>query len=134
MGDLHRSTGVLVVEDNDLVAATLEAVLLDLGFCEVYLAPDLSAGRTLLQERRPGLGVLDVNIGRTLVFPLAQDLREQRIPIVFATALQRDDFPSEWLSHPIVPKPFSKATLVLALHAAGFDLGATSDPALQGSA
>jgi DNA-binding response OmpR family regulator len=121
MEERYRSVGVLLVEDDDLVALTLEAILLDLGFSEVYVAPDLPTAAALLLEKTPGLGVLDVNIGPCLVFPLAAVLRERGVPIVFTTGWRPGDFPLEWSTHPIVHKPFGRAALIAALRTAGFD-------------
>jgi DNA-binding response OmpR family regulator len=122
MEERQNSIGVLVVEDDDLVARTLEAFLLDLGFDTIYVAPDLPTADAFLLEKTPGLGVLDVNIGPHLVFSLAAGLRERRVPIVFSTGWTRAEFPPEWSIHPILQKPYSRTALISALRAAGVEL------------
>jgi DNA-binding response OmpR family regulator len=122
MEERQSSIGVLVVEDDDLVARTLEAFLLDIGFDTIDVAPDLATADAFLLEKTPGLGVLDVNIGPHLVFALAARLRELRVPIVFSTGWTRAEFPSEWSTHPILQKPYSRAALISALRTAGVEL------------
>lgn len=115
--------GVLVVEDEPLVALDLKSELSDLGFDDVYLANDLSAGNALLRSKMFCLGILDVNIGRRLVFPFAAELRARRIPIVFFTSLLRSAFPPEWATHPIVAKPLTRNALITSLSSVGFRRG-----------
>jgi DNA-binding response OmpR family regulator len=116
----ERSPRVLVVEDEPIIALGLHSVLTDLGFREVDLAHDLPMGKALLLSRSPDLGILDVNIGRYLVFPLAAELRAKLIPIIFSTGDAPSKFPPEWTTHPIVGKPLNIARLLAALCAVGF--------------
>jgi len=124
MGDMCRSPRVLVVEDEPSIALWFQSVLGDLGFNEVYLAHDLLTGQALLLSRSPQLGILDVHIGRHLVFPLAEQMRAKLIPIIFSTGDARSTLPPEWSTNPIVGKPADITTLSAALGAVGF-----ADPA-----
>jgi len=110
----------LVVEDDFVVAMDVQDLLSELGFRDVYLAHDLRMGRALLLSKAPALGLLDVNIGRHPVFPLAAELRARRIPIIFSTGLAPTEFPSEWATHPIMPKPPNKRALIATLAGLGF--------------
>jgi DNA-binding response OmpR family regulator len=116
----ETTSRVLVVEDDPLIALDLKAQLCGLGFSDVHLANNLTAGSTLVRSKTFGLGILDVNIGRRLVFPLAAELRVRRIPIVFCTGYLLSAFPPEWATHPIVQKPLTRKVLVAALSALGF--------------
>jgi DNA-binding response OmpR family regulator len=120
MGETCRSPRVLVVEDEPTIAMWVQSILGDLGFSEVYLAHDLQMGQTLLLSRSPELGILDVHIGRHLVFPLAAELRAKLIPIIFSTGDARSKLPPEWSTNPIVDKPLDITTLSAALGAVGF--------------
>ena len=84
-----KSSKVMIVEDEALVAMMVEDMLGDLG-CEI--AGSFGA-------------VLDVNIGGEMVFPVAEALREQGVPFVFATGygdLPRKGFENvEVLAKPI---------------------------------
>jgi DNA-binding response OmpR family regulator len=113
------SVGVLVVEDDVLIAINLATMLADLGFSDIRLAHDLAAGRALLLSRMPGLAILDVNVGGRLVFPLATELRARQIPIVFSTGRRPSELPPEWALHPILPKPMDPDVLTATLEALG---------------
>lgn len=115
--------GVLVVEDEPVIALNLKSELCELGFNDVCLANDLSVGSALLRSKMFGLGILDVNIGRRLVFPFAAELSARRIPILFFTSLLRSAFPPEWATHPIVPKPLTRNGLITSLSSLGFHPG-----------
>ena len=102
-----KSSKVMIVEDEALVAMMVEDMLGDLG-CEI--ACSFGAVGDALEwlgsgEPAPDGAVLDVNIGGEMVFPVAEQLRERGVPFVFATGygdLPRKGFESiEVLAKPI---------------------------------
>lgn len=102
-----KSSRVMIVEDEALVAMMVEDMLGDMGF---EIAGSFGAVRDALaflgsDQPRPDGAVLDVNIGGEMVFPVAEALREQGVPFVFATGygdLPRKGFESvEVLAKPI---------------------------------
>ena len=103
------------------MAMDLEAILWELGFSGIHLAHDLGTGNALLLSRAPGLGILDVNIGGHLVFPLAMEMRARQIPIVFSTGRPASELPPEWARHPILRKPLDAGALTATLGALGLD-------------
>ena len=105
MSATHRSGAVLVVEDDFLIAIDSKAVLAELGFHDVYIAHNIVKGRALLSSIHLELGLLDINIGSELVYPLAAELSVRHIPIVFLTGGAQSGVPHEWRSHPILPSP-----------------------------
>ena len=121
MAKRRYSVGVLVVEDDVLIAMNLQAILWEVGFSDIHLAHDLATGSALLLSRAPGLGILDVNLGGQLVFPLAREMRARQIPIVFSTGGSASGLPLEWALHPILPKPLDTGALTATLGALGLD-------------
>jgi len=121
MAKRRYSVGVLVVEDDVLIAMNLQAILWEVGFSEIHLAHDLAAGSALLLSRAPGLGILDVNLGGQLVYPLARDMLARQIPIVFSTGGSAGGLPLEWAQYPILPKPLDTGSLTATLGALGLD-------------
>ena len=119
MGARHRSGAVLVVEDDFLIAIDSKAVLAELGFQDVYIAHNLANGRALLSSRHLELGLLDINIGSELVYPLAAELSVRHIPIVFLSGGAQSGVPAEWWSHPILSKPLTKRMLETTLASLG---------------
>jgi DNA-binding response OmpR family regulator len=111
---------VLVVEDEYLLAMAVQLVLEKLGFENVHCARDLQSGRDYLVSERPALAILDINIGKDLVFPLAEELKALNVPIVFSSGRARHQMPVEWASHPFLPKPLVVHDLDETLVGLGF--------------
>lgn len=103
---------IMIVEDEALVALMVEDLLTDFG-CEISgsfgAVDDALAYLRDAATPPPALdgAVLDVNIGGTMVFPVAERLRAAGIPFVFATgygALPRKGFEDVMVLHkPINP-------------------------------
>lgn len=77
-----------VVEDETLVLFGLEDVLTDLG-CEVVAqAMRLDQAVAMAETLGPvDVAILDVNIGGTTVFPVAQILKERGVPLILRLAM-----------------------------------------------
>ena len=52
----------LILEDEPIIAFTLEDMLLDLGYDEVDVASTLADARRRVEDRSPDIAILDVNI------------------------------------------------------------------------
>ena len=105
-----------VVEDETLVLFGLEDALADLG-CEVVAqAMRLDQAMAMAEALGPvDVAILDVNIGGTTVFPVAEILKERGVPLVFATGYGRAGLPPEWQSHAVIVKPYSLDDIERAL-------------------
>ena len=109
---------VLVVEDEMLIAAELEATLEDLG-CRV-LGPFARVAHALaaLEGLELDAAVLDVNVRGEMIFPVVEALKMRSVPMVFCTGYA--DLPS--LPEPLhdqvrLSKPCSASSLASALEA-----------------
>ena len=116
---------ILVVEDEFLLADEIVDWLALRGAEAVGPAATLPQGLRLI-EQGPAIdcAVLDINLGGTMVFPLALELRRLGVPLLFASAYAQDvPFPEELRGSLRLKKPFSEAQLIraveLALGAAG---------------
>ena len=98
---------VLLVEDESLVSFLLEDMLKELGAGDVRTANRLDAGFTRAAEKTPALAVLDVNLGGQPIFPLAQKLAAQRVPLVFITGYGRSGLGKEWDGYEVLQKPLT---------------------------
>lgn len=84
LGDLR----ILIAEDEIFVAMAMEDALLSAG-AEV-LGPVVSVGsglEILDSEQKIDGAILDINLGTEIVYPLAEALRDQGVPIIFHTAM-----------------------------------------------
>lgn len=84
---------ILIVEDEYLVAADLEAALEDLGYSSVGIAPDLEAALALAAEK-PDLALVDVHLRDGQTGPLIAErlAREHGVAVLFVTANPRMTF------------------------------------------
>jgi DNA-binding NtrC family response regulator len=76
---------VLIVEDEPLIAMTLEDLLKDSGCTVAGPAASVKQGMRLIEQEAVDAAILDVNLRGELVFPLADALAEQSIPFVYVT-------------------------------------------------
>ena len=53
------------------------------------------------------LAVLDINLDRTMAYPLADELNEKKIPFVFVTGYAENDLPEKYRLEVRVQKPFA---------------------------
>jgi CheY-like chemotaxis protein len=109
---------ILVVEDESLVAMLLEQMLEELGFGAIRIASSLSEAHEALEQERPDLAALDVNVRGEQVFPIAAALAARGAPFVFVTGYGEQGLSAEWQGRPVVQKPFSLETLAAGLNAA----------------
>jgi DNA-binding response OmpR family regulator len=109
----------LVVEDEALIALHLREMLGDFGFDDVCCVGDLDTAGRYLDARLPDLAILDINLGRTVVYPFAAALRSRGVPIILATARTTADLPLEWRSAPLVPKPIDPILLLETISGLG---------------
>lgn len=81
---------ILIVEDEFLVAANLEAILEDLGHEPIGIAPDMNAALTLADEK-PDLALVDIHLRDGETGPvIAERLRRDHgIAVLFVTANPR---------------------------------------------
>jgi CheY-like chemotaxis protein len=106
---------ILIVEDQGMIAMALEDMLFDLG-C-VVVGPALNF-RTAMELATTGMldgAVLDIHLGDDRSFPVAEILRRQGVPFVFATGYGDRGLEPPFEEAPVLPKPYSLVALELAL-------------------
>lgn len=98
---------VLLVEDESLVAMLAEDMLFDLG-CEVTTAMRLEQALSHARAGHFDLAVLDVNLGGTFSYPVADLLFERCIPFSFATGYDLDGLAPAYRAVPVMQKPYQQ--------------------------
>lgn len=104
MADLEGRR-VLLVEDESLVAMLGEDMLLELG-CMVDVAMRLDQGLALARTGDFDLAVLDVNLGKSCSYPIADLLTERGIPFIFATGYGSAGIEPPYRGIPVLQKPY----------------------------
>ncbi|XXY30757.1 response regulator [Sorangium sp. So ce233] len=98
---------MLIVEDEPLIASSLEDALTDLGCVVVGPALNLSDAIRLAREAEIDCATLDVNIAGEKVYVVADILTERGVPFVFITGYGRAGLRESDLSRPVLQKPYS---------------------------
>lgn len=106
---------VLVVEDETLIAMLAEEMLQELG-CVVHgVVPNVAAALAATEAGGFDLGLLDVNVARESVFPVADALVARGIPFAFASGYGEEELRPDLRGCPLVGKPYTVEDLGRAL-------------------
>jgi DNA-binding NtrC family response regulator len=105
---------VLLLEDEVFVNMAAAQELQDAG-CGVRAFFTIEDANGSVDERLPDAAVLDVNIGGTMSYPVAERLAQAGIPFVFFTSYDRSVLPEPWSQFPICQKAAAAGTLETVL-------------------
>jgi CheY-like chemotaxis protein/DNA-directed RNA polymerase specialized sigma24 family protein len=108
------STGILIIEDEPIIAMDLEALVLDLGHTVTHIARTHAEAIAAIREDRPGLVLADINLadGSSGLDAVNEILQTYRVPVVFITA-----YPERLLTGErpepafLITKPFQAGTV-----------------------
>ncbi|MGH6878745.1 MAG: response regulator [Rhizomicrobium sp.] len=106
---------VLVVEDEWLIAATLEDMLRELGYQVRGPAARVTEALELLDGQPVDVAVLDITLHAENSFPIARALKDRGVPFVFLTGYVCNDIPDEFRDAPMLNKPTEQARLAACL-------------------
>ena len=105
---------ILVVEDEAIVAMMLEEMLSDLGCIVVGPAMTVREALAMVEAQPLDLAILDVNVSREPVYPVAELLRSRNVPVIFSTGYgaeeQRSRY-SQFRDCTVLPKPYDSDDL-----------------------
>jgi DNA-binding NarL/FixJ family response regulator len=119
----ERAAGVLIVEDDFLIAMQTESALTDAGITVVGVASTAEEAVLLARQNKPVLAVMDIRLaGQRDGIEAAGDLfRELGVRCIFATA--HDDQRTRSRAEPFAPlgwlaKPYTMASLIASVRQA----------------
>jgi len=115
----HRLGCILVVEDDPVLALSIEAALLDAGADKVVVCPSIARTMEALGEAKPDGIVLDVHLTDRddgwAIAELVEQLGPPHPRIVFSTGSPDEIPPAIAELGPVFEKPYDPAELVEAL-------------------
>lgn len=107
---------VLIVEDEPIIAMTLEDMLVDLG-CEVVgPASNLVDAQALAESAAIDAAMLDININSGRSYVVADELRRRSVPFAFATGYGEEGIEARGRDAPVLQKPYRRAQVEAVLH------------------
>ncbi|KAA6181842.1 GAF domain-containing protein [Thiohalocapsa marina] len=111
---------VLILEDNMIIAFDIEQVLASLGYQNIVLAASVSEALKVIEQGKPCLAVLDINLGTDNSEPVGRELLALSVPFIFATGYNEQGslFQRLFPKVPFVEKPFDKSDIANAIRQA----------------
>jgi DNA-binding NarL/FixJ family response regulator len=96
---------ILVVEDEYLLALGIADEIEDHDGIVLGPVATLEQGLNALRDLQPDACIVNINLGPTKVYDLADRLLDQGVPFVFASSEQRADIPDRFAEVPLHSKP-----------------------------
>ncbi len=103
---------VLIVEDEPLIALSLEDVLVDAGFRVAGVAGKLERALSVIESGRCDAAIIDTNLAGVSASPVAAALAARGLPFVILSGYSQEQMPSEFAGMPFLQKPCPPARLV----------------------
>jgi CheY-like chemotaxis protein len=106
---------VLVVEDEALIAMLVEDMIHGSGGEMVGSASKLTDAVDLARRAEADVALLDLRLGSTSSYPVADVLRERGVPIVFTSGYGSAGLIQRFQDCPMLDKPFDQHSLEQAI-------------------
>ncbi len=107
---------LLVVEDSLIISLDAEDIVGRLGAETVATAATIDAALDIIDGNRPTVAMLDINLGNSDSFPIADRLMELGVPFVFATGYgEQAQLPPQHRSRTVVQKPYTLENIARAM-------------------
>jgi light-regulated signal transduction histidine kinase (bacteriophytochrome)/CheY-like chemotaxis protein len=111
-----KGLDVLLVEDSLIIALDAEDILGRLGADTVSTAATVEGALDLIADNRPSVAMLDINLGDTNSFRIADRLMNLGIPFLFATGYgEQVQFPPDHRGRTVVQKPYMLENVARAM-------------------
>lgn len=104
-------TRILIIEDEMLIAVTLEAMLAEIGHEVVGIAGRLDEALDMVGSLDFDVAVLDLKLGSEMTFPVADKLVELGKRFIFSTGFGEAEVDGRY-SHPVLQKPYDEVALM----------------------
>ncbi|MDO9489771.1 MAG: HWE histidine kinase domain-containing protein [Sphingomonadaceae bacterium] len=107
---------LLLVEDSLIIALDAEDIATRLGAATVSTAANVEAAFDAIDAARPSVAMLDINLGDSNSFPIADKLLALNVPFLFATGYGEQAFlPDDHRGRTVVQKPYTLENVARAL-------------------
>ena len=107
------SNRILIVEDEPLIAMMLEDIVIELGYSVAGPVGSVTEALAFVAANPVDAALLDVNLGREKIDPVADQLAKQDCPFIFTTGYGKAGIPDGHAGRP----PFRMDEIAAALAA-----------------
>ena len=110
---------VLVAEDELIVAFDLCDTVAEAGFEVEGPHAGISSAMLAFQKEKPDLAILDISLDDGIVFPLAEKLKAENVPIIFHSGRHgEDEVTQRFPDATTLKKPCPPAAMIEAVNSA----------------
>jgi DNA-binding response OmpR family regulator len=99
-------TSLLIVEDEQLIAAMLAEWLEDMNYAVIGPAKSNEEALALLGRSSPDGAILDILVEDGTSYPVARELQRRAVPFLFATGYSGESIDPTFNSASVAMKPF----------------------------
>ncbi|BBK33958.1 CheY-like chemotaxis protein [Stella humosa] len=114
---------IMIVEDEAMITLLLQDMLEEMGCIIAATAAGLDEALAAAETTALDIAILDVNLGGTETYPVADVLRRRGIPYVFSTGYGASTLHADHQGRPTLQKPFVERDLLRCI---GQGLGRTA--------
>lgn len=100
---------VFLVEDETLIRMMIAEMIEELGHKVVAEAGSIQAAEPLARTSPFDLGIFDINIGGSVISPIAEIVAARGLPFIFVSGYGPEGLPAMFKGKPVLRKPFSIA-------------------------
>jgi DNA-binding response OmpR family regulator len=115
MTDVSRCR-ILIVEDEPLLAMDVEMLLGDVGYGVIGPALNTAHALRLIEDEKPNLTILDLNLGTEMAFPVLDRLAGSGMSFIIVSGHSREAMPRCHQDRPYLSKPYDSAELLRLVH------------------
>jgi CheY-like chemotaxis protein len=105
---------ILLVEDEMILALDLSDIVESFG-CKVVVASRVGSALSALLDGVFDAAMLDLNLAGDMVYPVADELDRLGVPYIFTTGYGADGIDRRYLTHDVLPKPYTTRDVQAAL-------------------
>jgi PAS domain S-box-containing protein len=102
---------VLLVEDESLIAMMMDQTLRDLGFDVVGPFGTVHEALAAIGREQVDAGILDINLGGDMAYPIARALQARKVPFVFMTGYGAETIGAPFPDVRVFQKPLERDIL-----------------------
>ena len=110
-----RKARILIVEDEAILAFTMEESLIDAGFEIAGVAGRIESALSMIETRAFDAAILDTNLAGVSAGPAAMALRASGRPFVVASGYLPSQQQEAFVGAPCIQKPYPPEMLIQAL-------------------
>jgi DNA-binding response OmpR family regulator len=113
--DNHQQARILIVEDEPMIAFTLQDLLVEAGFKVTCVAAKLEKALALIEGAGCDAAIVDANLAGVSASPAALALAARGLPFIVLSGYSPEQLQGQFPAVVFMKKPFRPAKIIQAL-------------------